>query len=253
MKDNDRTATPPAFLSTIASQTEQDRVLLPEEFLPVWYWLEPKVRMFVYCAAERVSLHAAERAASGQRSEHLRHLAGVCAVREALIAPSRSEDFCQDVAEAFWKALSAGRLRASVPFLWAWLRTTTNRIVASRGGREGMLLFAAGPQPANDNSDEGREPVAPPTTERESPEWLVTAREVLKRVALVLSPREQTFIDLWLGGLDHGSIAEKMGLTPGASRLLLHRTEGKLRRAFQENDGSAERGSIERKNGPKAA
>jgi RNA polymerase sigma factor (sigma-70 family) len=229
-------------------------VLLPEEFLPVWYWLEPKVRMFVYCAAERVSLHAAERAASGQRGEHLRHLAGVRAVREALIVPSRIEDFCQDVAEAFWKALSAGRLRASVPFLWAWLRTATKRIVANRGGRASMLLFAAGPRAANDNSDDrDRDDELHPTTEHESPEWLVAAREVLERVASVLTPREQTLIELRLQGLNHATIATKMGLTAGASRLLLHRTEGKLRRAFQENDGSAECGSIERKNGPKAA
>jgi RNA polymerase sigma factor (sigma-70 family) len=229
----------PSFLNPVASKTELDRFLTEAEFPSTWERLEGQVIKLVKAELTGVSLHRAESIAAGTGGVHRHLLAGVGAVRQVLrgegfIIP----DIVQEVRIAMWRTIrgeSEGNvkgLRASVDAIRAWLRTTIHFITKRYVAKPAMLVFAAGSNDSEDESQLSTEPAYCLDLGQ-----LTDRGRDLDRLSKCLTPKQLLVVRHLMAGYDYAEIAELLGISESYARVLFHRARRKIAKLFGTRDG----------------
>ncbi len=146
--------------------------------------------------------------------------------------PALREELLQDIAFAIWRALPSFRHEASEKTFV--MRIATNRAMshlATRAKEKGTDTFLGTAEkvsvPFMQVVDSGLRPEEE-AVRRQQAERLVRA------VAGLPLPQRQVMV-LALEGMDHGEIAEVLGLTAGNVAVRLHRGKGLLQAALEES------------------
>jgi RNA polymerase sigma-70 factor, ECF subfamily len=128
---------------------------------------------------------------------------------------AEAEELTQEVFVRAWEARATF---ASPGHLQNWLRRVSVNVWINRLRRQRHVTL----------DDEAV--VAAHAAALSSPAGAPGVRLDLERALALLSPRLRAVVLLFdLYGLDHGEIAELMGMTPGASKVQLHRARRRLR------------------------
>ncbi len=143
-------------------------------------------------------------------------------------APDAADDLVQ---EAFMRLLQHPPRAADARSARAWLYTTATRLLRDRwrrqaapGGWRGWFASAEADAEAFDAIPDP----APHPLER------LASDQLLERGFAALSPRQRSL--LWLAlveGLDHGDIAEALGLRKGSVKVLLSRARERFAAALE--------------------
>lgn len=135
---------------------------------------------------------------------------------------SDAEDLTQEVFCAAWEHRADFQ---SPLHLVNWLRRVAVNRWLNRARRRREFELDADPETAGVIG--GAEPEAQPTS-------APTVRVDLERALAQLSPRLRAVVVLFdLYGLGHQEIAEELGMTPGASKVQLHRARTRLKEILQ--------------------
>ena len=136
-------------------------------------------------------------------------------VRARIPDPGEAQDVTSEVFARAWR--SWDRYDASRGSVGAWLMGVAHHAVADWWRTRRPAVADAGDRPAPDDG----------------PEELAVRRadvEAVRRSLRCLNEREQEALALrFAGGLKATEVAEVLGLTEGATKMLVHRAIGKLR------------------------
>lgn len=230
----------PSFLNPTSSPTSTDRPILETEFPQLWGYVAGLVVRLIRRSLGSVSLHRAERLASGAGEARML-LADVRSVREALRG-DLVDDLQQEVAIVLLQSIRKGRLRASEHVVRAWLRTTVKFVVRGQIRQPATLCFAAG-NPSPDTGDSEDEPST--ARSRTDLNDLVRERDHLRWLAAVLRPEQFALLQARAEGQEYEDLAVQFDLvTEGNARVAVHRAKRAALKALE----APETGSLRPKN-----